>query len=125
VDAPFYHWLASLPDRHPFPHCSAQVSFGPSFSYLSSKPFVHSVFITLMEAVCTSETLVYSKTTHHYVPEGSHFNIRCFENLKSDIEVPSLLASTFMVFLCPSRQMLEFYLKMLNHFAPHLAFTAV
>jgi hypothetical protein len=30
------------------------------------------VFITLMmEAVCTSETSVYSETTRHYIPEGS------------------------------------------------------
>jgi hypothetical protein len=55
-------------------------------SSITSKPFAPSLFITLMmEAVCISETLVYSKTTWRYTPEGCHLHIRHCENLKSHI----------------------------------------
>jgi hypothetical protein len=37
----------------------------------------------MMEAVCTSETLVYSSETKQcYITEGSHYHTRCHENLK-------------------------------------------
>jgi hypothetical protein len=41
-------------------------------------------FITLMmEAVCTSETFVYSQTTRRYIPEGCHPHSGRWGNLKS------------------------------------------
>jgi hypothetical protein len=39
----------------------------------------------MTEAVCTSETLVYSETTQHYIPEASHLHTCHYENLKSQI----------------------------------------
>jgi len=36
----------------------------------------------MMEAVRTSETSVYSETTRHYIPEGSHLHTRSRESLK-------------------------------------------
>jgi hypothetical protein len=77
---PFYHWLASSPDCHPFAHWSAQVTLGPTDSYISSN-LPLSLFITLtMEAVYTSEMSVYSdKTTWCYIAEGSHHHIRHHE----------------------------------------------
>jgi hypothetical protein len=38
-----------------------------------------------MEAVSTSETSVYSKTTRSYIPGGTHLHTRRRENLKSHI----------------------------------------
>jgi hypothetical protein len=41
------------------------------------------LFLTLMEAVRTSETSVYSESTLRYIPEGSNLHTRCHKNLKS------------------------------------------
>jgi hypothetical protein len=38
-----------------------------------------------MEAVRTSETSVYSKTTRRYIPEGSQLHTRRCENLETNI----------------------------------------
>jgi hypothetical protein len=69
---PFYHWLASSPDCHPFPQWSVQVTFDPPDSCISSKPFACCLFTTLMmEAVCTSETSGYcNETTECYILKG-------------------------------------------------------
>jgi hypothetical protein len=43
-----------------------------------------SVIGLMMEAVCTSEKLVYfNKTTQCYIPESCHLHTCCHENLKS------------------------------------------
>jgi hypothetical protein len=55
----FNHWLASSPDRRPFPHWFDQVSLGLTNSCISIKPFASGLFITLMvEGVHSSEMLV-------------------------------------------------------------------
>jgi hypothetical protein len=40
-----------------------------------------------MEAICTSETLVYSETMQRFIPEDSILHTCCCENLKSQIYV--------------------------------------
>jgi len=51
----------------------------------------------MMEAVCTSETLVYfNETTQSYIPEGSHLLIHSCENLKS--QFPDSLMSYYDFF---------------------------
>jgi hypothetical protein len=39
----------------------------------------------MMEAVRTSETLVYLETTWHYIPESCHLHTSCHEDLKSTL----------------------------------------
>jgi hypothetical protein len=55
------------------------------FSLASCHYVPLSAIITLMEAVCTSETSVYSDTTQSYIPEDSYLHNRCCQNLKSHI----------------------------------------
>jgi len=70
--------LTSSPDRHTLPQWSGQVLPGAANSYISSKPFAHSLFIALMmEAVCTSETSFYFETTLHYIPRNHHITYYC------------------------------------------------
>jgi hypothetical protein len=73
---PLAHFLTWL--SHPFPTWTAD-------SYITSYPFAHSLFITLMmEAVRICETsLCFSVTTWHYIPEDSKLHTHCCENLKS------------------------------------------
>jgi hypothetical protein len=46
-------------------------------------PLGYSISTLMMEAVCTSKTSVYFKTTRRYIPEDSHLHTRRRENLKS------------------------------------------
>jgi hypothetical protein len=52
------------------------------------------VIALMMEAVQTSETLVYFETTRCYVPEGCHLHTHCHENLKSHVPSRYFTAGT-------------------------------
>jgi hypothetical protein len=56
-----------------------------SLEYTDVSEVLTATIITLkMEAVCTSETWVYSETTRRYISEESHLHTRLRENLKSE-----------------------------------------
>jgi hypothetical protein len=67
---------------------------------------VRTAFITvtpIMEAVRTSETLVYSETTRCYIPERSHLHTRRRENLKSHKCINNFKTSPLITLTAGSR----------------------
>jgi hypothetical protein len=52
-----------------------------------------------MEAIRTSETLVFFETTRRCIPEDSHFHTRRLTNLKSQIRIVWVIGNRLFIYL--------------------------